>query len=86
MKYGAFYLVQKANNVYIRMRTDFLCNLPVRVIGSNFKMVTAAVVYGFQLQNQNYRSHKHLTPYNMKEDKIFNYFVCIAYCYPVWDG
>lgn len=68
------------------MRTDFLCNLPVRVIGSNFKMVTAAVVYGFQLQNQNYRLHKHLTPDNMKEDTICYYFVWITYCYPVWDG
>lgn len=68
------------------MRSDFLCILPVSVIGYNFKMVTAARVYGFQLQNQNYRSHKHLTPDNMKEDEICNYFVWIRYFYPVWDG
>lgn len=68
------------------MRTDFLCNLPVRVIGSNFKMVTAAVVYGFQLQNQNCWSHKHLTLDNMKENNIFYYFVWITYFKPVWDG
>lgn len=52
------------------MRTDFLCNLAVKVIDSNFKIVTALVVYGFQLQNQNDRSHKHLTPDNMKEDTV----------------
>lgn len=43
------------------MRTDFLRNFPVKLIGSNLKMVTAAVAYGFQLRNRNCESHIHPT-------------------------
>lgn len=70
MKYGAFYLVQKANNVYVCVRISYVTCLS-GWLALILKMVTATVVYSFQLQNQNYRSHKHLTPDSMKKDIIF---------------
>lgn len=54
------------------MRTDFLRNFPVKLIGSNLKMVTAAVAYGFQLHNRNCESHIHPTLKYMKETTFRN--------------